>query len=621
MRNFHDWGIMHEFTVPVIAERSDLQSVSALLEHRVRLDPHHVAFARRIEDRLVDITGGEFRDQVRKVAKGLITSGVELGDSVAIMSPTRYEWAVAEFAIWEVGGVVVPIYETASIGQVEAILQECAVKVAFAGTRAHGDVLEAASPGIGAWTFDRHPDRDLDSLTSASRIGSVRDEEIDRRGDLVNLDSLASIVFTSGTTGRQRGVRITHGNFVRLVVQVAQAYEDVVNDRARTIILLPLAHVLAQGLQLASVYAGMKVVHESDPRSAIAIMGEVKPTFMVVVPRILDRIQAVARNSAEARHLGRVFFWAQRTAIAWGEYLERSQDDPQLKAPRHLRLLHDLFDRLFYSRLRALMGGEVGYLLSGASRLDPALNNFYRGIGIPVVEGYGLTETTAPITGNRPGHMRAGSVGIPIPGSTVRILDTGEVAVRGVGVTPGYLRADDNVDAYADGFYRTGDIGRLDEDGFLYIQGRLKNILVTSSGKNVAPEPWEQAVERDPLVAHAIMVGEDRPYVAALVVLNAEETISWAKRHGESELAGLIERASTGRGAEGYRIEDSGVLEAIGKTIGKANAAVSRAEQVRTYAVLISELTEADQTLTPTLKLRRDEFLKANSRHVQELYT
>ncbi len=612
---------MRQMTVPQIMDRPDLVSTSCLLEDRQRIDPAHVAFGRHVNGRLVDVTTTQFRNEVRALAKGLIAAGVRPGEAVVIMSPTRYEWAVADFAIWAAGAVVVPIHDTASSTQVAAILSDCDVRVALAGGPSHRDVLEQACPGLHVWSFDADSGRDLSDLVDRGVRGGVIDEDVDRRSALARPDDLASIVFTSGATGGQKGVRITHGNFVRLVVQVGAAYNEVVNDRASTIVLLPLAHVLAQGLQLVSVHAGMKVVHLSDPSGAVAAMAEVRPTFMVVVPHLLEKIRAAAHTKARERGLGRALAAADRTAVSWGRHLERVQDDAGLSAPWGLRMRHMIADRLFFRRMRGVLGGRVEYLLSGASRLDPDLGNFYRGIGVPVLEGYGLTETTAPVTGIRPGRLRAGSVGTPIPGSTVRISDEGEVLVRGVGVSPGYLHTENDQDSHIDGFFRTGDQGTLDEDGFLFIRGRRKNILVTSNGKNIAPEPWEQAVGTDPLIAHAVMVGEDKPYAAALVVLDTDEAIAWAQRKGHAASARCVADARESCAPPGRHIVDDTIVAHLQRTITAANAAVSRAEQVRRFRVLVMDLTGPEHTLlTPTLKLRRAEFLRAVAPHLDALY-
>lgn len=612
---------MRQTSVPPMIDRPDLVSTSSILQERQRIDPDHAAFARFMDGRLVDVTVAQFSDQARALAKGLLAAGVSPGQAVAIMSPTRYEWAVADFAIWAAGAVVVPVYDTASVSQTAAILDDCGTRVALAGGSSHREVLETASPGLRVWSFDADPGRDLAALADRGSRAGIGDEDVDRTSALAGPDDLASIVFTSGSTGGQKGVRITHGNFVRLVVQVAAAYGEVVNDRASTIVLLPLAHVLAQGLQLVSVHAGMKVVHQSDPQAAVAAMAQVRPTFMVVVPRLLEKIRSAARAKARERGLGRPFAAAERTAVSWGEHLERVQDDPQLRAPRGLALRHAVADRLFFRRIRALLGGRVEYLLSGASPLDPDLGNFYRGIGVPVLEGYGLTETTAPVTGIRPGRMRAGSVGTPIPGSTVRLSEDGEVLVRGVGVSPGYLHAEDDRDAHVDGFFRTGDLGTLDEDGFLAIRGRLKNILVTSNGKNIAPEPWERAVATDPLIAHAVMVGEGRPYAAALVVVDIDEALAWAQRKGHTAAAQSLAEALESSAPPGRRLTDKDLITHVQRSVSAANAAVSRAEQVRRFMLVAIDLSMSGGTLmTPTLKLRRAAFLAAVAPHIDALY-
>lgn len=611
---------MREANVPVLTEREELRSVSSILHERLNVAPRHVAFGRMIDGEIVDVTTAEFYREVRSIALGLVAAGVKQSDRVVIMSPTRYEWSVASFAIWEAGAVVVPVYDTASVSQTKTILDECNIRFAFTRGPEESRIISEASPDCRVWSFNSDSPDYLSELTLVGEAIPADEAELDRRIGRVTPDDLASIVFTSGTTGGSKGVRITHGNFVRLVLQVAGAYDEVVNDSASTIVLLPLAHVLAQGLQLVSVYAGMKVIHESNPQAAVALMGRVQPTFMVVVPRILEKIRAAARATARSKKLGVAFSLAETTAIAWGEYLEKTQKDPSLKPGWSLAIRHATCDRLFYNRMRALMGGKIDYLLSGASPLDPELGNFFRGAGIPVVEGYGLTETTAPITGNRPGQMRAGSVGTPIPGSAIRISEQGEVLVKGVGVTPGYLNPGDDGDAFEDGFYRTGDVGRLDEDGFLYIQGRLKNILVTANGKNIAPEPWEQTVMTDPIIGHSLMIGEGKPYAAALIVLDTDEAITWAKAKGLSRLVREMIDATEAGKSDVVRITNKEILAHVQRTVDGANRAVSRAEQVRRYAVLVADLSEENGTLTPTQKLRRTEFLDKAQSHVANIY-
>ncbi|WP_220492113.1 AMP-binding protein [Propioniciclava sp. MC1683] len=344
---------------------------------------------------------------------------------------------------------------------------------------------------------------------------------------------------------------------------------------------------------------------------------EVRPTFMVVVPQLLSRIRQAARDRAGQARIGPLFRAAEATAVAWGRHLEAAQDDPTLRPPRCLALRRALFDRLFYRRMRGLMGGRVEWLLSGAAPLDPTLAHFFRGVGIPVIEGYGLTETTAPATGLRPGDLRAGSVGPPIPGTTVRIAEDGEVLVRGVGVFSGYQNKDEDAGAFTDGFFRTGDLGSLDDAGRLTLHGRRKNLIITATGKNVAPEPWEAAVGRSPLVAHAILVGEGRSHLTAALLLEPDAVRRWAQRSGHHDLAALLAQDPP---ADGLALAHPALLARLQRPVDRANAAVSRAEQVRRFVALLVDTSAGSPFITPTLKLRRDAFLSVASHHIEDLY-
>ncbi|MEO8284063.1 MAG: AMP-binding protein, partial [Pseudarthrobacter sp.] len=455
---------------------------------RLRTCPEHVAFEVRGADGAVtdpwrQVTTRQFVDEVRALAKGLIAAGLQPGESLAIMSPTRYEWALADMAAWFAAAVVVPIYETSAAPQVNAILADADVRLAVAGAAGHAALLEegfasAGTPGLGVWTMDSRPGADLAALVLLG--AGVPDSAVEERRLLADLDSVATIVYTSGTTAAPKGALITHGNFVGQVLNVAAAYTGVVREGGNTIIFLPMAHVLARGLQLICLANGMRIAHLSDPRDVVPALGALKPTFLVVVPRVLQKIQASAAGAAAAKRLGRAWAAAQRTAVEWGRFAEAYDADPSVRAPLGLRARRALFDRLFYARLRTLVGGRLDYLLSGAVALDAELYLFFRGLGLPVIEGYGLTETTAPLTGNLPGAISAGSVGVPMPGTTVRISDQGEVLARGVGVFAGYRRASDNADAFTDGFFRTGDLGSMDG------QGRIKDVIVTAGGKTIS---------------------------------------------------------------------------------------------------------------------------------------
>ncbi|WP_156507441.1 AMP-dependent synthetase/ligase [Arthrobacter sp. OY3WO11] len=591
---------------------------------RFRTSPDHVAFEVRtlggaITDPWRQVTTRQFVEEVRALAKGLIAAGLQPGESVAIMSPTRYEWAVADMAAWFAAAVVVPVYETSALPQVAAVLDDAAVRLAIAGTAGHALLLdqgfeETGRTSLGVWTMDARPGADLAELTK--RGAAVPDSTVEERRLLPDLDSVATIVYTSGTTAAPKGALITHGNFMGQVLNVGAAYTGVVREGGNTVIFLPMAHVLARGLQLICLANGMRIAHLSDPKDVVPALGVLKPTFLVVVPRVLQKIQASAAAAAAKKHLGRVWAAAQRTAVEYGRFAEAHDADPSVRAPFGLRARHAVFNRLFYARLRALVGGRLDYLLSGAAALDAELSLFFRGLGLPVIEGYGLTETTAPLTGNMPGAISAGTVGVPTPGTTVRISDRGEVLARGVGVFAGYRRPADNQDAFTDGYFRTGDLGELDKLGRLTLKGRIKDVIVTAGGKTVTPAIWEGYVEGDPLVAHAVMVGEGKPYLGGLVLLDPESVTAWAEREGIADLDGL--RIPDDGGA--VQIEDARLLSTIGKAVSAANAKLARSEQVRKFVLLLADLSEANGMVTPTMKLKRTAFTERARHIVENLY-
>ncbi|MGM0386217.1 MAG: AMP-dependent synthetase/ligase [Actinomycetota bacterium] len=610
---------MIEFSTPAAPTRPDLRNVADLLASRAAAAPDHVAFQVRDGDIWRDVTTRNFEDTVIAVAKGMVATGVQPGDAVAVAAPTRYEWAVVDLASAYAGAVMVPLYPTSSVSQAADIIRDSQPVLAVAGAAAHAELLRAACAEgcVGAlpvWTMDPTPGADLDALVA--RGADVPDSVIAERRAFAGPDDVATIVYTSGTTRAAKGVIITHGNMVRESLSVLHAYPEVVNERANTLIFLPLSHILARTLQILSVHAGMRVAHLSDPTQVVATLAEIRPTFLVVVPRVLQKIQGGAKAKAEEKHLGKVFDAAIATAISWGRHLEKL-DELGTAAPAPpwgLRLRHALFDRLFYAKLRTLTGGRLEWMLSGAAPLESHLSLFFRGLGLPVIEGYGLTETTAPCTGNLPGRIRSGTVGPPVPGTTLRIAEDGEVLVKGIGVSPGYRDPADNEGAFVDGFFRTGDLGSLDEKGYLTLSGRVKDIIVTASGKNVVPAPWENAVEADPMVAYAIMVGDGKPFPAALILMARDEVAAWAERHGHPALATLA------RDPLARNVEDPNILAQVGAVVARANQAVSRAEQVRKFKVLLTDLKEESGHFTPTMKLKRSAFLHDFADTIEELY-
>ncbi len=604
---------MRTATTPIAVLAGEIRNATDLLERRVRIAPGHVAFARRTSTGLEDVTTSAFCHEVRRLAAGLIAEGVGIGDGVAIMSPTRYEWAVVEMAVWYAGGVVISVYETSAPAQVAEEFARVKPGLVVAAGATQVVALKAAGITVPIWTMDSSVD-DLDAL--AARGECVGPEVIEQRRHAASLEDLATIMFTSSTSAAHKGVRISHGNLVLQGLNIQHEYAEILQDRAVTIVALPLAYVLARGLQLIALSVGTKIVHEGDPAHVLSTFEEVRPTFLVVVPRLLEKVRDRERQSAAKAGMSRLFARAERVAVAWGWLLEARQDDPFVQPTPWLRMQHTAFDRIFYRRLRAHFGGRLRWLLSGAAPLDPALVRYFWGQGIPVLEGYGLTETTASATGNRPRDIRPGTVGRPMPGTTVRISDDGEVLVQGIGVTDGYL--DPMEDARFDGFVRTGDLGSLDGKGRLTIHGLLGTALVTTWGKKVAPARWELRVEKSRLVARAVMVGDGRPYLSVLLLLDREAVIEWARHHVRPALATQVARIAAT--PEGVVVDDQALHHRLVKDVDRANAAVSRAEQVRKILPLIVDMRPGGSIITPTLKLRREAFLAAAAGHIEALY-
>lgn len=568
-------------------------NITDLLLRRLSDAPAHVAFEVPDGDGRLwrPITTAAFTDEVKGLAKGLIGVGVQQGDSVAIMAATRYEWAVADLACWFAGAVVVPVYDTAALPQIVDIISDASVRLALTGDTGQASTMAEAFASVGVqslgvWTMDASG---ADFAALMRRGASISDETLDARRAAVGLNDVATIVYTSGTTGQPKGALLTHRNFVHQVLNVQAAYAEVLTDAGNTVIFLPMAHVLARALQLCCLCGGMRVAHLSDPRQVVSSLAVVKPTFLVVVPRVLQRIVAGASAKAEGMHLRRVWSDAYSTAVAVGDAAER-----RVAVRWATRAKHRLYDKLFYSRIRALLGGRLEFMLSGAAALDADLSRFFAGIGVPVIEGYGLTETTAPVAGNLPRRVRSGTVGVPVPGSTIRIADDGEVLVKGAGVFGGYRNQRFNADAFVEGFFRTGDLGSLDADGYLTITGRSKDVFVTAGGKTIAPGSWEALVEADPLVAHAMMVGDGRPYLTALLILDPDVV---SQRFPDLDVApppgGFVE------------VSDPRVSGALASRISDANLRFSRSEQVRGFACVVADLAPSGGLLTTTGKLRR----------------
>ncbi|MGH8868956.1 MAG: AMP-dependent synthetase/ligase [Actinomycetes bacterium] len=596
---------MTEYRVPAVFEVPPRGSLADLVPRNAEQAPDAAVFSRKVGGHWRDVTARVFADEVDALAKGLLAAGVGLGDRVGLISATRYEWTLADFAIWAAGAVTVPVYETSSAEQVAWILGDSgavACVVETAGHEARLDSVRADLDGLReVWAIESGG---LDALAEAGQ--SVSDADLAARREGLRPDSPATLIYTSGTTGRPKGCVLTHGNFLAELGNVTTEVDGLFDEgHSSTLLFLPLAHVLARIIQVGCVMTRTRMGHTADVAHLLDDFAGFRPTFLLSVPRVFEKVYNSSAQQAEAAGKGRAFQSAASTAIAYSEALDAG--GPGLL----LRARHALFDRLVYRKLRDALGGQVEYAVSGGAPLGARLGHFFRGVGVVVLEGYGLTETTGAHTVNRPDQLRIGTVGRPIAGSAVKIAEDGEVLVRGGNVFGGYWGGE-GVDAEtlsSDGWFGTGDLGELDGDGFLTITGRKKEVIVTAGGKNVVPAVLEDRIRAHPLVSQCMVVGDGRPYVAALVTLDAEALPGWLRARGKDTEATLAQLA-----------EDEDVHREVEAAVEEANRAVSRAEAVRRFRVLAVDFTEEGGQLTPTMKLRRNVVLKEFSAEVEALF-
>lgn len=608
---------MREASTGLLVELDPESNVTDLLLEQHAKDPVHALYSRKGPSGWTDIPAQQFLEQVRALAKGLIAGGLAPGETVAVMSATRYEWTVADFAIWFAGGVTVPIYETSSPSQVEWILHDSGARLVFVEDQVKATLVRGVLDGSGLLAgrvlgiVRMDYDGAAPNLASLAAAGSgVSDAELERQRRTAGLDDVASLVYTSGTTGRPKGCEITHGNFALVAKNIVLFLQEILlQDRTRTLMFLPLAHVLARAVQVVCLSAGTTLGHTSSAKELLEDLGTFKPTFLLVVPRIFEKVYAGAAQKAAQAGKERLFGAAAAVAIGYSQALDAAARGEGPGPGWGLRAKHRLFDRLLYPKLRQAFGGSLGYTVSGASPLSAHDAHFFRGAGVPVLEGYGLTETTAPCTANIPSRTKVGTVGIPIPGTTIRIADDGEILVKGIGVFKGYHANEAaNAEAFVDGFFRTGDLGSLDADGFLTITGRKKDLLVTAGGKNVAPGPLEEKIREHQLVAQAVVVGDGRPFVSALVNLDPEGLENWCAAQ-RIPVMGTAEAAANDQ-----------VRAAIQAAVDDANTLVSKAESIRTFVVLDTDFTVESGHLTPSLKLKRSAVVRDFAAHINRIY-
>ncbi|AZG43926.1 AMP-dependent synthetase/ligase [Gordonia insulae] len=594
---------MEQYSTPSNLSIEDkATTVDSILRYRAER-PTMPLFRKRSGNQWINVTAKQFTDEVDAVAKGLIASGIKPGERVAILSSTRYEWTILDYAIWRAGATTVAIYETSAPDQVKWILEDSGTAMLFVEQHAHYTkhigVIEEAGDLRETLIIDDH------ALATVTKRGAkVGDEELDDRHANALSSDAATLIYTSGTTGRPKGVVLTHANFLAECAATRDAVGAGMVEGKSTLLFLPLAHVFARVVAVGCVENGVILGHTSDIPNLIEDLGKFNPNYVLSVPRVFEKVYNSAKQKAHDGGKGAIFDRAADTAIEYSKALESGG------AGLGLKLKHALFDRLVYGKLRAALGGQCEGAISGGAPLGARLGHFFRGVGIPVYEGYGLSETTAAVTANNEDHQRVGSVGRPIPGVTVGIADDGEVLLQGPVVFNGYWKnAKATDEAIADGWFHTGDIGRLD-DGYLFITGRKKELIVTAGGKNVSPAQLEDTIRAHPLVSQCLVVGDNKPFIAALITLDLEAVPGWLERHhlpADTSPADLA--------------ENKDLLAEIDAAVKDANAKVSKAEAIKKFAILDTDFTIESGELTPTLKLKRNVIHDAHKKAIADLYT
>ena len=604
---------MHEISEPYQPRLSPEANITDFLERQATERPDHGLFAvADAQDQWTDVSARDARERVRALAKGLIAAGIQPGETVGLLASTRLEWTLVDFAIWYAGAVTVPVYETSSVSQVSWIIEDSHVRAVVTGNEDLAKTVrdavqrEGLPELIGLWTMDPADGAPGSGLEALVALGAdVTDEELETRRSSAGLADLATIIYTSGTTGRPKGCELTHENFAELVNQtLSSSLGDVVRQDTSTVLFIPLAHVFARFVSVLTVAAGARCGHVSDIKRLSVSLQTFQPSFVLAVPRVFEKIYNAALLNAQSGGKEKIFRRGADVAIRWS----RALDSGQMTAP--LRLQRAFYSALIYRRIRTAMGGRLAYAVSGGGPLSTDLAHFFRGVGVTILEGYGLTETTAPITVGRPDRLKIGTVGHPLGGNQVRIAEDGEILTRGTSLMRGYHnRPEANEEAFEDGWFRTGDLGALDDDGFLTITGRKKELLVTAGGKNVAPAMLEDAIRSDALVSQVMVVGDGKPFIAAIVTLDTDTLPAWLAANG---LPKDLDVAAAAR-------EDA-VRRHIQEAVDKANSLVSRAEGIREFRILDRDFSLEEGHVTPSLKMRRSAIMKDFAAQIADIY-
>ncbi|WP_454141634.1 AMP-dependent synthetase/ligase [Microbacterium lacticum] len=595
-----------QFEVPAVVPADPNANIADLLVERVRATPSLALFAVPEGAGWRDITAAEFQRQVIELAKGFVAAGIEPGDKVAFIARTTYEWSLVDFALFFAGAVMVPVYETSSAAQISWIVSDSGAIAVLSESEEHAarvaEVRDELPLVRDTWSMASGA---LDTLRAGGV--SVDDGEIERRRGLAVGSDIATLIYTSGSTGRPKGCVLTHSNFVELARNSATSLEEVVNTPgASTLLFITTAHVFARFISILDVHAGVKTGHQPDTKQLLPALGSFQPTFLLAVPRVFEKVYNSAEQKAEAGGKGKIFRAAAATAVEHSALLQDGK-----KVPLLTKIKFALFDKLVYSKLREAMGGRVTYAVSGSAPLGPRLGHFFHSLGVTILEGYGLTETTAPATVNTPEKAKIGTVGPVLPGVGVRLAEDGEIEVRGINVFKEYWRNPEATAAAFDGdWFKTGDLGSFDDEGFLSITGRKKEIIVTAGGKNVAPAALEDPIRANPIVGQVVVVGDQKPFIAALVTLDPEMLPTWLANNGLPADMSLEEAAKNPK-----------VRDEVQLAVDRANKSVSRAESIRKFTILPVEWTEGSGHLTPKMSIKRGVILDDFADAVDEIYT
>jgi long-chain acyl-CoA synthetase len=597
---------VREYSVPARFSVDEDDNIARMVFEHERDDPNFVIYQRQVDGEWTDVTCAEAAGQIRSAALGLIALGVQAGDRVSIFCATCYEWAILDLAILSVGAVTVPIYETSSAEQVRWVLQDSEAVLAFAETDEHAAMVTELTAELPALRRVLHIDgsgpKALDQLVEAGE--SVEPAELTARLEALRADDPATLIYTSGTTGRPKGCQLTHSNLLYETRGAKESLPTLLDEGQRLLIFLPLAHVLARSLTLSAFANKVTVGFTSDIKNLLPMFAVFKPTVVVSVPRVFEKVYNTAEQNAASDGKGRIFAMAVQTAVDWSEAQDRGRRGPLLRAK------HALFDRLVYAKLRAALGGDCRASVSGGAPLGSRLGHFYRGVGLTIHEGYGLTETSSAITVNQVGNVKVGTVGTLLPGNSMRIADDGELLVRGGVVFTGYWRNEQATDdAFTDGWFKTGDLGVLDEDGFLKITGRKKEIIVTAGGKNVAPAALEDRLRAHPLISQAMVVGDAKPFIGALITIDPEAFDGWKQRNQKGAGASVADLAT-----------DPDLVAEVDAAIKDVNQAVSHAESIRKFRILPVDFTEDTGELTPTMKVKRRVVAEKFASDIESIY-